>query len=201
MIRIKVLAESEDNFLSALVGMGLSHNKTIKAIDLGLDIFFEDDGWPTTNTLYNKMLNRAKKLAFKGGGHNKFLRAIRVDLIVQAPIDFWEQEATYTTVDANQSTSTMHTLKSKSLDTDFDPIVDEVMIKRFNELKQEGASLDKLKKNLPVGYLYTRTIHLNYMTLQNIYQQRHNHKLPEWREFCSQVIKIIKHPYFISKEY
>lgn len=201
MIKVKVLAESDDNFLSALIGMGLSFNKTTEAIDYGLDIFFDEIDIGLTNDLYSKMLSRAKKLAFLGKGHNKFLRAIHLDLIVKAPIDFWEEEATYTTIDANQSSSTMHTLVSDGAVNGFDPLVDEIIIKRFNELKNEGVSLTKLKKNLPVGYMYIRTVHLNYMTLQNIYQQRKDHKLPEWQEFTKQIIEQVKHPYFLDKDY
>lgn len=50
----------------------------------------------------------------------------------------------------------------------------------------------KLKKNywwqmiqlLPSSYNQTRNVMLNYEVLANIYRQRNNHKLDEWREFC-----------------
>ncbi len=50
----------------------------------------------------------------------------------------------------------------------------------------------KLKKNywwqmiqlLPSNYNQTRNVMLNYEVLANIYRQRKNHKLDEWREFC-----------------
>ena len=50
----------------------------------------------------------------------------------------------------------------------------------------------KLKKNywwqmiqlLPSSYNQTRNVMLNYEVLANIYRQRKNHKLDEWREFC-----------------
>ena len=65
----------------------------------------------------------------------------------------------------------------------------------------ENTDFDVLKKSLPCGYMYIRTVHLNYMTLQNIYQQRKDHKLPEWREFCMQIIEQVNHPYFLDKDY
>lgn len=37
---------------------------------------------------------------------------------------------------------------------------------------------------LPSSYNQTRNIMLNYEVLANIYRQRKNHKLDEWREFC-----------------
>lgn len=50
----------------------------------------------------------------------------------------------------------------------------------------------ELKKNywwqmiqlLPSSYNQTRNVMLNYEVLANIYRQRKNHKLDEWREFC-----------------
>lgn len=37
---------------------------------------------------------------------------------------------------------------------------------------------------LPSSYNQTRNVMLNYEVLTNIYRQRKNHKLDEWREFC-----------------
>jgi len=40
---------------------------------------------------------------------------------------------------------------------------------------------------LPSSYNQTRNVMLNYEVLTNIYRQRKNHKLDEWREFCKWV--------------
>lgn len=202
MLRVRKLFESRENFMSTLVGMGLAFDKTVDAMERGTEIFYdysEKHGF-LYNELYDQMLNRAKKMAFLGGGHNKFLRAMHLDLIVQAPCDWWQQQATYTTTDAVQSTSTMHMLRKSGLKNGVDPLVDEVILKRYEELLKETNDLNKLKKNLPSGYMYIRTIHLNYMTLQHMYSQRNNHKEPEWKIFCDEVLKQIDHPYFIKKE-
>lgn len=37
---------------------------------------------------------------------------------------------------------------------------------------------------LPSSYNQTRNVMLNYEVLANIYRQRKNHKLDEWREVC-----------------
>ena len=37
---------------------------------------------------------------------------------------------------------------------------------------------------LPSSYNQRRTVMLNYEVLANIYRQRLNHKLDEWRNFC-----------------
>lgn len=43
---------------------------------------------------------------------------------------------------------------------------------------------------LPSSYNQRRTIMLNYEVLANIYRQRLNHKLDEWREFCKWIEQL-----------
>lgn len=43
---------------------------------------------------------------------------------------------------------------------------------------------------LPSSYNQKRTIMLNYEVLANIYRQRLNHKLDEWREFCKWIEQL-----------
>jgi hypothetical protein len=57
-------------------------------------------------------------------------------------------------------------------------------------LKSE-ASADVLKElyleilyNIPAGFQLTARMTTNYRQLKTIHQQRRNHRLPEWREFC-----------------
>ena len=38
---------------------------------------------------------------------------------------------------------------------------------------------------LPSSYNQLRTCTMNYETLANIYHARKNHKLQEWRDFCT----------------
>ena len=40
---------------------------------------------------------------------------------------------------------------------------------------------------LPSSYNQRRTVQLNYAVLRNMYHARRNHKLDEWRDFCSWV--------------
>jgi hypothetical protein len=37
----------------------------------------------------------------------------------------------------------------------------------------------------PCGFRITARMTTNYRCLRNIYKQRKNHRLPEWREFCA----------------
>ena len=55
----------------------------------------------------------------------------------------------------------------------------------FEELKKRKY-LEILYSN-PCGFKLTAGMTTNYRQLKTIYSQRKNHKLPEWREFCSWV--------------
>ena len=43
----------------------------------------------------------------------------------------------------------------------------------------------KLLYNNPAGFELTARLTTNYRCLRNVYEQRKNHRLPEWREFCA----------------
>ena len=47
----------------------------------------------------------------------------------------------------------------------------------------KNAYLEILYSN-PAGFTLTARMTTNYRCLRNIYKQRKNHRLPEWREFC-----------------
>lgn len=55
--------------------------------------------------------------------------------------------------------------------------------KRYLETKSKDDWWQMIQL-LPSSYNQTRNVMLNYEVLANIYRQRKNHKLDEWREFC-----------------
>lgn len=55
--------------------------------------------------------------------------------------------------------------------------------KKFLETKDKKYWWNMIQL-LPSSYNQTRNVMLNYEVLANIYRQRKNHKLDEWREFC-----------------
>lgn len=55
-------------------------------------------------------------------------------------------------------------------------------LKKGNKFKR--ISWYSMIQLLPSSYNQTRNVMLNYEVLANIYRQRKNHKLDEWREFC-----------------
>ena len=53
---------------------------------------------------------------------------------------------------------------------------------------------------LPISYNQTRNVMLNYEVLANIYRQRKNHKLDEWREVCKWIESLPYSELIIGKE-
>lgn len=66
----------------------------------------------------------------------------------------------------------------------------EQIINQLNYLRslyletKDMQVFQQLRCVLPQGYLQTSNVMLNYEVLANIYRQRKNHKLDEWREVC-----------------
>ena len=67
-------------------------------------------------------------------------------------------------------------------------LINDLMID-FTENNNKGAWEDAIKL-LPSNFNQTRTVTLNYQVLSNIYRARNNHKLSEWKVFCSEIEKM-----------
>ena len=63
--------------------------------------------------------------------------------------------------------------------------VSETLLKNYNELCARKY-LEILYSN-PAGFKFTARMTTNYRCLRNIYIQRRNHRLPEWRALCKWV--------------
>lgn len=153
-----------------------------------------------------------KKLAAAGSDERKFMRMIIVTADVIAPLYWWSEYDTYKVGTVANSCSKMHTIADKDFTMDdfshehlrpFQCCVENYsyendgvnwmnsIICRLNLLL---AFYQKTKdKNywwqiiqlLPSSYNQRRTVQLNYEVLLKIYRARKNHKLDEWRTFCS----------------
>lgn len=146
-----------------------------------------------------KMVGVCKNLAHKQGGHNKFLEFISVWIDITAPRYWWQQMATYRIGNSWLSESTMYTITKRNLvQEDFEDIDDDIL-RRLNGIIDSG-NLQEIKNNLPESFLQRRIMITNYKALQNIYGQRHDHKLPQWRYFCDEILSQIEHPEFIKME-
>ena len=68
--------------------------------------------------------------------------------------------------------------------------IKDLNIARDFYIREQNADLKKkywlqIIQLLPSSYNQRRTVMLNYEVLANIYKSRKNHKLDEWREFCT----------------
>jgi len=173
-MRVSIL--EEHGYPSAMLGLSLSYDQSP-----------------------GKMPEVAKRLCFKGDGHNKFLEAIIVWLDINAPRYWWQQCSPYrhTTV---QSASTMHTITSKELtQSSFEHPIPQEHLAHLNMLI-EAADWEAVKRDLPESFLQRRIVCLSYSSLQRIIRQRMSHKLVEWEKFILAVLEQAKYPEFLIEE-
>jgi hypothetical protein len=186
-MNVKIINES--GYEAAIKGIGFSY---------GIDDFERLEGV-------------AKKLAFKGGGHNKFLESIQVWIEIRAARYWWAEADTYRAGMTKQSESTIHTIAKRSLtQNDFEHEVLQSTIDYVNSLivkynKSEDVPIRKhhfnlIKANLPEGYLQKRMVCTNYKTLKNMIYQRKNHRLQEWHVFIKNVRSQLEHPNLLFEE-
>ena len=166
----------------AVLGMMLSYGKT------------SFDDFTATDEDRDRV---ATKLSPMDGGHNKFLEQIQYWILVQAPLFWWKQADTYRVGISKSSESTMHKSWKNGLTQEmFESPVFQDTLDKLNDVIREYVSptvtadwkkfLEKvIVNNLPDGYLQTRLLNVNAKCLRNMYFQRREHKLREWRDFCA----------------
>lgn len=145
-------------------------------------------------------LNRAVKLGktAAGEGHDNFLNGIIVQFDLYAPLYMWKQLQRYHFLDFISSQSTMHRLTKFKVTDNCVADTDKMILNRYQELLNlynDGYTdlWRTLVASLPCGFVLGATMTTNYRQLKTIYNQRKNHKLNEWHEFCKWCEKL---PYF-----
>lgn len=153
-----------------------------------------------------KDLTRAQNLvnATKTGNnaHAQFLTGIRVAFDLTCSNKMWVEAERYRFLEFVSSQSTMHRITKFDLEDQYneyvDPRVIEIMkekVAEYNRIAEVNADADRnpeiLKRKYleilytnPAGFILTARMTTNYRCLRNIYIQRKDHRLPEWREFC-----------------
>ena len=184
---VRVLCEA--GFKEALFGLSLSY-RTLTPLEInGTKRYFDDDQH------FLKLCKIAETLAFKQGGHNKFLESMQVWLLIRGSLSFWKQFDTYRVGTTKQSESTMHTLRKRAL-TENDFTKETFCIPTITQ----NFSIDEMRDSLPSGFLECRVVNTNYKTLQNIIHQRKNHKSKKWNTFIEMLLKQVKFPQFLIKK-
>ena len=171
------------------------------------DIIFANTG--NFFELGNNDHSLMQRLSDAGTEHRKYMRMMPVYVRITAPLYWWKEFDTYKVGTVANSCSTMHKIAEKEFTLeDFScehlnrigtstlwETIDILNTARTLYLKggrYKGEHYDVKDKQvwwqiiqiLPSSYNQTRNVMLNYEVLANIYRQRKNHKLDEWREFC-----------------
>lgn len=157
-----------------------------------------------------------KRLITAGSEHRKFLRMLPVTMDITAPLYWWKEYDTYKIGTTANSCSTMHKIHAKEFTLDdfshehLDEISIELLEDYINHINDMRVWYNETKDKkywwqiiqlLPSSYNQKRTVFLNYEVLQNIYSQRKEHKLDEWREFCDVISLFIQNNELITKEF
>lgn len=187
----------------------------IKVYDL--DESMRAAGYPMRTDLneefnFDKDWGRAKRLTKASKfnpAHAQFLTGIVVNFDLTFSNKAWVEAERYRFLNFVSSQSTMHCITKFGLRAQCNEYVDERIIAivqeyidLYNSLTAQDEETIEFKKNLylkilyniPPGFQLTARMTTNYRCLLNIYNQRHDHRLPEWREFCSQLLKEL--PFF-----
>lgn len=144
----------------------------------------------------NKHVKRALKLskAPLNSGHVSFAKGIVVNMDITFTNKAWIEFQRYHFADIITGMSTMHRISKFDLDEAFNEYVDPQIIERLKELQETYlATKDKedylkLLYSTPAGLEMTGRVTTNYLQLMNMWQQRHNHRLPEWQIFCQELV-------------
>ena len=137
--------------------------------------------------------------AHRGTGHDNFLHGILVSFDLTCSNKMWVQFERYHFADIVSSQSTMHRI-STLLDNDniFKKYVSNVLkmaVRGYAISYQKNPTTEnylKLLYNIPSGIELTAHVVTNYGQLKTMWYQRHNHRLPEWREFCDWILTLPK---------
>jgi len=200
--------------------MRIVENDTVKNVKiLGLEESIIASGYPMAtdvedvwNADVNNSLSRAQKLSNVdiGTGHDQFLTGIVVQFDLTFTIKAWTEMQRYHFMDFVSSQSTMHRITKMDLDKVYNEHVDKRIVKIMKEKvaayndEQDAETKKQLFLDIvysnPCGCKLTARMTTNYRQLKTIYQQRKNHRLPEWRSFCEWIETLPKADFIIGKE-
>lgn len=152
------------------------------------------------------------------GAHGQWMTGVRVAFDLTCTNKMWVEAERYRFLEFVSSQSTMHRITKFKIRDQYNKYVDprvidimEEKVVAYNKLVENKPSPDAAPKLLedyanllkekyleilytnPAGFELTARMTTNYRCLLNIYVQRHNHRLPEWREFCKELLKL---PFF-----
>jgi hypothetical protein len=153
-----------------------------------------------TEACTTKITKRTKMLAncVAGTGHDQFLTGIIVQFDLTFTLKAWTEAQRYHFLDFVSSQSTMHRITQFEVEDQCNEYVHTSVICILKDLidcynaDPTPENYLRVLYNIPTGLRLTARMSTNYRQLKTIYQQRKNHRLPEWRTFC-EWIKSLPH--------
>lgn len=131
-----------------------------------------------------------------GTGHDQFLTGIIVQFDLTFTIKAWTEAERYHFLDFISSQSTMHRIAQFDIAEQCHEYVHEDIIRIVEQYKDiyntdpTPENYLRLLYNVPVGFKLTAGMTTNYRQLKTIYQQRRNHRLREWKDFCKWIERL-----------
>lgn len=153
------------------------------------------------------------RLSNGNGAHGQWLTGVRVAFDLTCTNKMWVEAERYRFLEFVSSQSTMHKIAKFNVRDQYNDYVDPRVIEIMEEKIAQYNEVSELAKNTPAddkynqeryakwlrqkyleilytnpaGFELTARLTTNYRCLLNIYIQRHDHRLPEWREFCQYI--------------
>lgn len=173
--------------------------ENLKVYDL--DESIKASGYPMrteldTNEIEKKDLKRCfnlTKASNGNGAHGQWLTGVRVAFDLTCTNKMWVEAERYRFLEFVSSQSTMHRITKFDIKSQCCEYVDDRIIAIVNEKIDEynanptSENYLAVLYNIPSGFELTARLTTNYRCLLNIWVQRHDHRLPEWREFCDYI--------------
>lgn len=135
----------------------------------------------------------------RGSAHDNYLNGVIAVFDLTLTNKAWVEFERYHFAEIVSSQSTMHRVVRIAETDCFNKYVTDNtkaevqrLVDTYNKTQDKEDYLTLLY-NIPSGIELTAQIVTNYGQLKTMYNQRHNHRLPEWREFCEWIIEL---PYF-----
>ena len=170
----------------------------------------------TDDIIDEKVIKRCKgltRLSNGNGAHGQWLTGVRVAFDLTCTNKMWVEAERYRFLEFVSSQSTMHRITKFNVRDQYNDYVDPRVIEIMEEKIAQYNEVSELAKNIPAddkynqeryanwlrqkyleilytnpaGFELTARLTTNYRCLLNIYIQRHDHRLPEWREFCQYI--------------
>lgn len=172
----------EDSFRWSLLRSGNPHALRIVRDRTPLPGHFLGDG----------IYSRAAKLgnAPAGSGHDCYLKGISVLVDWYCTQTIHRQLLRYSFIEVVSSMSLMHSAKEIVQD---DFLMQKVSAATTQHIRQKLADGENIMYDIPMGVLLGVSFRMSFMSAKTIYNQRKNHPLKEWRDFCDMLEDL---PYF-----